>query len=414
MNIAGIIAEYNPFHNGHKYHIEEVRKITGADYVVAVMSGNFTQRGLPALTDKYLRTSMALQNGVDLVLELPCLYACSSAESFAFGGVSLLHALGAVTHLGFGCETASLSVLDQVARILAQEPASYQEALKLRLKEGLSFPQARALALSDCQALSVDETACLSSPNNILAVEYLKALHRLSSSILPVPVLRKGSGYLEKELQGSFSSAFAIRTALQETKDLSRLSVSVPENVLTLLSGAMEKTLPVTTDAFSSLLYYKLLLHQETGYTGYLDVTPDLSDKIKKNLHSYQNFDSFCSLLKSKDMTYTRICRCLLHILLDIPALPMLPLTQPVPYARILGFRKESAALLGILKQQASIPFLSTASEAREYLNDSGRSSFDKELLKLDLKAAAVYTGVVRQLYQAEPTGEFTAPLLIL
>lgn len=203
MNVTGIITEYNPFHQGHAYHLAESRRITGADYVIAVMSGDFVQRGTPAMMEKRKRAQMALHAGVDLVLELPSAHALGSAEYFAAGAVSLLNGLGVVTDLCFGSEQGELAPFLEIAPILNQEPAHFREALQTALREGCSYPQARAQALIRCGsacpgAISLEAAeleAFLSSPNNILGLEYCKALLRTDSPIRPHTLLRKGAGY---------------------------------------------------------------------------------------------------------------------------------------------------------------------------------------------------------------------------
>lgn len=219
MKVVGIVAEYNPFHNGHRYHIEEARKCTGADFVVVVMSGDFVQRGEPAVIDKYHRTEMALSQGADLVLELPAAFACASAEYFATGAVSLLHALGCVDTLCFGSECGHLDLLEEIADLFIQEPSEYKEYLKTALKSGYSFPAARDEALKEYFAEDLVKTAqiasVLSAPNNILGIEYIKALKVLGSSIRPVTITRMGQGYHETTFSDSFCSATALRRLLE-------------------------------------------------------------------------------------------------------------------------------------------------------------------------------------------------------
>lgn len=245
MKVTGIIAEYNPFHNGHKYHIEKAKELTGADYVIVVMSGNFTQRGIPAFTDKYTRTRMALSCGADLVLELPLYYAAGSAEYFATGAVSLLDRLGVVDSLCFGSECGNIDALMHVASVLYNEPDSYKKLLQDALKSGQNYPAARHNALLQYlsmqpserdavngNAIDCDTVACaaitdvtdyeqiLSSPNNILGIEYCKALLKLNSSITPYTIRREGGGYNDDTLSAVNSSALAIRTALSSKDNL--------------------------------------------------------------------------------------------------------------------------------------------------------------------------------------------------
>lgn len=424
MKTAGIIAEYNPFHNGHAYHIREVRHQTGADYVIVAMSGNFMQRGVPAMLDKYTRARMALLNGADLVLELPCIFACSSAELFAKGGVSLLCQLGVVDFLGFGCENDDLELLTKAASLLSEEPEEYRLTLQNSLREGNSFPTARAEAISSCLQDPTIDSAFLSSPNNILALEYLKAIKGLSSMnskkslmnqniLTPVAIKRAGASYHEDCLCASYSSALAIRKVLlsqeQETLNTDALKDQIPDSVLHLLEKAYQKTYPVTSQDFSAQLHYKLLSEVETGYTEYPDVSKDLSDKIKKNLNSYSDFDSFCMLLKSKDLTYTRISRCLLHILLNIRKEDILP---QAPYARVLGFRKDCAPLFKEIKEKSALPLLAVAADARKFLADPSVTDRAKKMLTTDLTASRIYNSAVLHRFHTTLPDEFGAPVL--
>jgi predicted nucleotidyltransferase len=229
MKVVGLITEYNPFHNGHKYHIEEARRITGADYVVAVMSGDFVQRGVPAIIDKYSRTRMALNNGVDLVLELPVCYATGSAEYFAHGAVAVLNALGVVDYLCFGSEAGEIELLQKATELIYSAPASFDDLLKAYLKEGLNYPAARQKALEAVTgSLSPDNNRpddnnalikVFTEPNNILGIEYLKAIHDLSASMQPVTIRREVAHYHEATLTridtpSVISSATAIRSTI--------------------------------------------------------------------------------------------------------------------------------------------------------------------------------------------------------
>lgn len=409
MKIAGIIAEYNPFHKGHEFHLHQVRSLTGADYVIVVMSGNFTQRGKPAIINKYLRTQMALSCGADLVLELPALFASSSAENFAYGGVSLLHQLGCVNYLGFGSECGTILPLKKIAEILLKEPIEYKELLNESLKKGISYPNARYKALSQLTALDSSELDLLSSPNNILGIEYMKALISLQSPMEAITITRNGAGYHENALQSDFSSALAIRKALVQTGSPISLENHVPNEVFSILSKNHMINFPIISSDFSSLLHYKLLLEESYGYEKYMDVTKDLSDKIKKNLNLYEDFDSFCMLLKSKDMTYTRICRCLTHILLNIPKTlySALKNENALAYGRILGFRSESTDLLGILTKNSSLSLLSKASDAKNFMYNDKISPIYKELLQLDLRASRIYNSLIREKFQTILPDEF-------
>ena len=221
MKICGIVAEYNPFHNGHLYHVEKTKEQTGAEAVVCVMSGNFIQRGLPALFDKWTRTKMAIQNGVDLVIELPVCYATASAEYFAQGSISLLDSLNVVDTLSFGNSCNDIKILKRIANVLYLEPEGYKKELQKEIKRGVSYPIARSNALTTFLKKEFDEktlTDILLDSNNILGIEYLKALLYCNSNIEPVAIERKGGNYNSVYVDGNICSATAIREMLYTNK----------------------------------------------------------------------------------------------------------------------------------------------------------------------------------------------------
>ena len=227
MKTAAIICEYNPFHNGHEYHIMQTRNITGADCVIAIMSGNYVQRGTPAVMDKKIRTKSALLGGADLVIELPLFAACSSAPDFAIGAVSLLHKLGVIDYLSFGSECQDINKLKQIASFLIQHEEGIERGTKELMSLGHSYPKAKELYLrehlDDASLIEV-----LKQPNNILGIEYLKALLQLDSPIIPVCVTRVSNDHHSKELTPSISSATSIREILEQNQ-ISPLFSRVPE-----------------------------------------------------------------------------------------------------------------------------------------------------------------------------------------
>lgn len=401
MKTVGIIAEYNPFHNGHLYQLKKAKEITGADFAVVVMSGDFTQRGTPAVFDKYTRCRLSLLAGADLCIELPVVFATASAELFAKGAVSLLSALG-VDALCFGSECGELAPLREIASLLFAEPPAYKEALNRALKEGLSFPSARAAAVRNCAhagslsgadvsssgSLSgVDAAASdiLGSPNNILGIEYLKALLALEKNgqHAPVPytIKREGDGYLSHTLsEESFCSAMALRKGIaEENPDLLRY---VPESIRLEFADTCQTKSFLCADDFSGMLFYKLLSEKDAGYDSYLDVSSDLSDKIRKNLTSFTTFSAFCeNSLKSKDITLTRVYRSLLHILLSIKKED---LPAAAPYARILGFREASFEVFGCLSKE-NIPLLSRLKDASSLLSPEALSCLSKDIFAAHL-----------------------------
>lgn len=404
MKVAGIIAEYNPFHNGHKYHIEETKKITGADKVIVVMSGDFVQRGTPALMEKFARTEMALHSGADLVIELPTVYACASAEFFAKGAVTMLHKLSVVDSLCFGSECGDISVLQKTAKELSLETDNFSNALKKYTKEGYSYPQARVLALKETSAIpNVEEI--LNNPNNILGVEYGKALLSLHSAITPYTIKRSGNDYNDASLKETYSSALSIRNALLEQKELTELKAQLPSESYSVFEKHFKKDCPVFADDVSSILQYKLITGASKGFTDYLDVNKELSDRICNNLYRFTSFTDFCELLKTKEVTYSRISRCLIHILLNITKedFNLYQKEGNIFYARILGFREDATDLLSQIKKSASIPLISKLADASKQLSPIGL-----QMLNQDILASHIYGSVVSSKFHKEPQNEYT------
>ena len=382
--ITGIIAEYNPFHNGHAYQIEQARLLTGCDFLVVVMSGDYVQRGAPAVFDKYTRARMALACGADLVLELPVACSCASAEFFASGAVSLLDGLGCVDFLCFGSESGNLQSLMEPARILAKESPVFQEALRRGLSLGLSFPAARKEAFRACAS----NPDILDLPNNILGIEYLKALLQRESSIKPVTIKRKGQGYHDTLLDSGFASASGIRRFLkQEEAPLSALPAlkeSLPDPVMEVLKDTLAHTLPVWEEDFSMLLRYELLRQSASDLTRYADISPDLGRRLKNCADKFSSFSEFVALVKTKDVTYTRITRALFHILLNLTGEDTRS-SVAMPYARILGFRKDHSRILGLLKENSRIPIIPKAADYKTYLTPDLQPLFEKDLFAANL-----------------------------
>ena len=371
MTAAGIIAEYNPFHNGHEYHIRRTREETGADYVIVAMSGNFVQRGAPALVDKYRRTRSALLAGADIVLQIPPSYSLASAEGFAEGAVSLLMSTGVVQYLSFGTEAGTLNDISKISRILADEPSDFKKSLQKHLKSGITFPNARSRALIECCPEMTGITELTSSPNNILAIEYLKSLIRSRSTIKPVTIRRFGAGYNDPYIPGqSGISAKAIREAVSYGSYNDSIAEYMPEESFESIREAIEKKQVLTEDDFSEMIVYKLIMERQQRYTKYLDVSDDLSDRIVNNLDKYTGFSDFCNLIKTKDKTYTRVSRALFHILLGIKdkAEDSREYTGQCPYIRILGFRKNAESLVSDMKSSASVPIISGYTDAEKNL----------------------------------------------
>ena len=408
MNVTGIIAEYKPLHNGHLYQLEKARNDTNAAYLIVVMSGDFVQRGAPALIDKYTRAKMALENGADLVLELPVLWSTASAEYFAGAGIALLDRIGVTSAVCFGCETPDQAALLSLARFLAEEPSTYRSALNDALKKGMSYPAARAFAVqtSLSASLSGDPSVfasvtpelaetILASPNNILGLEYCKSLFRRNSQIRPVPIARIGSGYHANDLDTSFASATGIRSYLNGLadlySDLSALEAWMPESAFLTLCEALNTHPLMFEEDFAAMLGYCLATHD--SFADYADGSLDLSNRILRQREHFSSVADFLEDLKTKEVTYTRLSRLLTHILLDIKEKDygFYRNLDYVPYGKILGFREDAAPLLKELKQHSTIPLLTSPLDKKQQLDEATQALLKKDVLASELyRMAAV------------------------
>ena len=377
MKIVGLITEYNPFHAGHLYHMQQARELTGADYCVVLMSGSFVQRGEPAIFDKYLRTKTALLAGADLVLEIPVAFSTASAHEFAAYGVALLSAIG-VDAVVFGSECGQIEILKQAAYALNYESAEFQERLRKGLKAGLTYPQARA------KALEMEDTwaSVLSSPNNILGIEYLRAAEDLHSLMEFYTISRKGSGYHEDTLaDANFPSASAIRgiirNSLSKDKDLLDILAShLPAVTHPAYTGAV----PVFVDDFSELLNAAVLQLQATFSIA--DLSPELAARLAKPPYFPLSFEKRIQALKTRQLTYTRVSRALLHLALGMREEDISRWKDEgyALYARILGFRRQSSPLLSCLHKKSSIPLITKMADAAQNLSPSALALLDQEV----------------------------------
>lgn len=389
MKIVGLIAEYNPFHNGHQYHIEKAKEITGADAVIVVMSGNFVQRGTPAIMPKHLRAEMALSTGASLVLELPVCYATGTAEQFAYGAVSILNNLGCVDAICFGSECGDITILNELAKVLCNEPEEYKNSLQKHLRNGLSFPVARQKAIEEVYP-SQGFSDILEQPNNILGIEYLKALYRLNSKIKPYTIQRISSQYHDVELQKEFSSATALRQTISNG-DFTNLVGQVPSDCMTLLEARYQTRYPIFTNDFSLLLKYRLLNETKLTLTQYADVSEELANRIYNQRNEYIDFEQFCELLKTKEVTYSRISRALIHILLGVKKTDYMNIN----YARVLGFRKDDADVLTEIKNKATIPLVTKITQQKD------------ALLDIDIFVSNLYESVVTDKFKTSFINEY-------
>ena len=387
--VIGIIAEYNPFHNGHLYHLQKSLQLTHSSYSVAVISGNFTQRGSTSLVDKWAKAEIAIKNGIDLVLELPLLYSISSAENFAEGAIKILDSLKVVDYLSFGSESGDISTLNMVADILYKEPKAYKNILSHELSKGLSFPKARENALlmylNDIRRFS----NVLSSPNNILGIEYLKALKKLKSPIIPVTIERYNAGYHDTTYNGNVASATAIRNIVKNNGwDI--LRKVVPENTFsTLLENIKVGHIVPDLSTFEKQIIYNLRKMSLQEIAELPDVSEGLENAIKNAANSCNSVVEFLNIIKSKRYTNTRLQRILLYALLGITKKDIVLSKKAIPYIRVLGFNNKGKYLISEVAR--ANPKLEIITSVKKYMDTSNNKN-SKYMLEKDIWATNVYT----------------------
>ena len=300
--VLGIIAEYNPFHNGHLYHIAKSKQETNAEYVIAVISGNFVQRGNTSIINKWTKAKMALLNGVDLVIELPTIYSISSAENFAEGGIKILNSLGIVDTISFGMETNDISTLNNIVNVLYNEPKEYVTMLAHELSKGNSFPKARENALLMYLNDIKRYANVMSGSNNILGIEYLKALRKTKSTITPVGIKRQKVLYNDKYIVDEFASATAIRKMLL-TKELNDISKVMPRNSYLLLGEELKKGhYVIDISRFEKEIIYNLRKMSAQDIAKLPDVSEGLENSIKNAADSCNNLNELINIVKQKDL----------------------------------------------------------------------------------------------------------------
>ena len=392
-NVLGVIAEYNPFHNGHLHHLNESKNITNSDYCIAIMSGNFTQRGEVSIVDKWEKAKMAIANGVDLVIELPTLYAISSAENFASGAIKILNSLGIVDFISFGSESKDITLLDDIANVLAFEPAQYKTLLSHELSRGESYPKARENAvlmyLNDIRRFA----NVLSSPNNILGIEYLKALKRLKSDIQPLTLKRKGSNYNDITIpSGSrYASATAIRNLCQSTDDITPIQRFVPEATFDILEENIKRgTFVKDLSIFDKQIIYTLRKMSTDEIANLPDVSEGLEFAFKNAANQCNSVVELLSIINTKRYTKTRLQRILLYALLGITKKDMeISVSTPTPYIRVLGFNDKGQELISqITKQNKKLEIITSV---KKFIDKKPNNNM-KLLMDKDIWATDVYT----------------------
>ncbi len=408
MKVVGIIAEYNPIHNGHAYLVRQAKKETEADFVIVIMSGNYTQRGEAAVCDMHLRASMALNIGADLVLKLPVHYSTAGAGYFASAAVAILSRLNVVDALAFGSECADLDLLMDIARVLVAEPGEYKRVLNEGLKKGLSFPAARCVAIESCLNTSGKEQDIFNNPNDILALEYLCALMRRGETrIKPLAVKRIGSAHLNEALEETPSS-LAIRNAIYEHR-ISATTRFMPGEAADILNIWNNNRLPVFTDDFTSKLNYSLLTERDEGFDRFFDISTDLSNRIKNSLKYMGSFSSIAEPIVNKSITRTHVMRSLMHIMLGIKDSHVREYIENdyAEYVRLLGIDQTCEELTAAIAERSDITLLSKLSNARQSLSPLGF-----RMLKEDILADNIYNSVVTEKFGVELRSEYSERII--
>lgn len=387
--VLGIIAEYNPFHNGHLYHIKKSIEETGASSVICVMSGNFVQRGNTSIVDKWTKTKMALANGVDLVLELPTIYSVSSAENFAEGAIRLLDSLKIVDTISFGMEAKDIASLNNIANVLYTEPKEYTTILEHELRKGVSFPKARENAVMMYLNDIKQYANILTGSNNILAIEYLKAIKKLKSKLNPIGIRREKVLYNDEIIIDDFASATAIRKMIA-TGQFSDIQKVMPKSSYALLADELRKGHYVLDlSKFQKEIIYNLRKMSVEEIAQLVDVSEGLENAIKNAANSSNNLVDFVNIVKSKRYTQTRIQRILIYALLGITNSKMLAFKKAVPYARVLGFNENGKQLISqIAKKNKKVQIVTSV---KKYMDES-KNKILKEMLETDILATNVYT----------------------
>lgn len=391
MSLVGIVAEFNPFHNGHRWLVNEIRHRLQPEAVVCVMSGPFVQRGEPAICDKWSRTRMALAGGVDLVLELPFCFAARSAYYFAQGALLTLQKAGA-DYVAFGSETGDLTPLSEIARLLTHETAAFQQELKSGLAKGLSYPAARADAIKAVIGDNSPEiTQLLSSPNNILGIEYLHVIRKLGLNLKPFTIARRGAGYHDSEMN-ELASATAIRQAIYQGR-IDRLPYGLPESSLHILQEEISSgRAPTLLDGLESALLSQLRLVSAESLQGIYEISEGLENRFLLAAQQSGTLAALRGTIKSKRYNLTRVNRMLLYSLFSVSKSQMARFDKAGPqYIRLLGFSSQGRKILQNVKINSGLPVLSTGSQVAAVLKNPV-GNIGREMLALDVKASDIFS----------------------
>jgi predicted nucleotidyltransferase len=386
MKVVGLIVEYNPLHYGHQYHFTEAKKKTGADAVAIVMSGNFLQRGEPALVNKWARAEMALEMGVDLVFELPYVYSTQQAQHFAFGSVATLNHLPFVTHLCFGSESGDINDLKTIAHLLVREPQSFKRKIKEEMSKGNSYPKAYGNSLKKLMVEQELDPALFEQPNNILGLHYLMSLKKIESSIQPTTIKREKAGYHDKEfVDQKIASATSIRQALfsSNTPDWEKIKPYVPSFTYRLLrKEAEEGRGPVSWESYYSYVTQSFLSQSIAHLHQIYEMEEGIEHRFKSKIKEAESVEHLCQLVKSKRYTWNRIQRMILHTYTQFTKCDALGLNleNGPAYLRLLGYSNMGKQLLNQYKKELEVPLISSIRKNHP------------PMLEWDLKAALLHS----------------------
>lgn len=414
MSTVGIVCEYNPFHKGHEYQIQQAKLLTGAEHVICFMSGNFLQRGVPAIADKHTRTEIALRCGVDAVFEIPFVYASSSARDYAHAAVCMMNALDGIDYISFGAECDDMDLLQKIAELTVNEPAQVSESIKKSVSSGISYGSARAAAISEYlqnQNLtgytSADLDRILASPNNILAIEYIATLIQTDSRIKPVPIRRILSEYNSTATDNDICSASAIRELLR-SGDVESLRRHIPDSCYNILQNAYRKSFPMFDDDLSHLLSARRILAPCTD--DIVDMDRDLCNRLSR-LDTNLSFTETATALKCRNYTLTHIQRGLLHTITDLRCDDYSHFKENgwIAYIKLLGLKKDAGAVIKSMKKASQVPIITRSAEIYKSTDSTGLSMFS-----YDIKATDIYRNMVYNKYKISIKTDFEQPVIVI
>ena len=407
MLTLGIIAEYNPFHNGHLYHLQKSKDSTGAKFSIVVMGGHFLQRGEPALLNKWTRTRIALSSGIDLVVEMPFVFASQDARGFAHAGIQLLDALGIVDYISFGCEEDRIDRLTELAKLIRTEPPYFQKILRDEVKKGGSFPKIREKAISEYYqrfGIKVENTSLskvkeiLNQPNNVLALEYIKSLQNLKSPMKPVPIKRIGSKYHQNKLEGQYSSATAIREKIfqsylkQHPISLEGLKSTMPVSSYQIILNELQNEInPIMLSCFEQAILSHLRRISTAEIREIHGIREGLENKLKESAISSNTIEKLIQSVKSKRYTRTRIQRILIHSLFHLSHKEIVTFNKRGPlYCRVLGINENGKRLLKKIKSRSRLPIIISLKNVYKQNKINGDIILQK-MLDYDILATNLY-----------------------